>query len=79
MEGVDGVTVASALEQPEAHRSLMTVRLLCQLQRECAEQTLLALAALERYEQELLQTLLHEHRSHFRTAVTSHLQHRFGG
>lgn len=51
-----GLAFADVDKQPQ-RRPTATARLLCDMQRESAEQTLFTLAALEYYEQELLRVL----------------------
>ncbi len=54
--GRGGVAFAETAK-PQQCRSPATAELFCDLQRESSEQALLALAALEYYEQELLRAL----------------------
>ncbi len=68
MGGRGGIVLFGADEQQQRH-SVATAQLLCDLQRESAEQALFTLAALEFYEQELMRTLHQERRGTVEEAV----------
>jgi hypothetical protein len=62
----------SGVDEKHQRRSVATAQLLCDLQRESADQALLTLAALESCEQELLHTLHQGRRGTVEKAVAGY-------